>query len=94
LDWLSRNIQHSSVRVAVTAFSFIDSSQAHPQVILATLQYFQHCSARMFIHSCHYFAMQEAWFEHEYNQSMMLKGQSQSLEDHRIAISPPGPSII
>ena len=88
LDWLSRNIQHSSVRVAVTAFSFIDSSQVHPQVILATLQYFQHCSARMFIHSCHYSAMQEAWFEHEYNQSMMLKGQSQSLEDHRIAISP------
>lgn len=88
LDWLSRNIQQSSVRVAVTAFSFIDSSQVHPQVILATLQYFQHCSARMFIHSCHYFAMQEAWFEHEHNHSVMLKGQNQALDDQRIAISP------
>ncbi|OTG60692.1 hypothetical protein B9T29_11025 [Acinetobacter sp. ANC 3903] len=88
LDWLSRNIQQSSVRVAVTALSFVDSSQVHSQVILATLQYFQHCSARMFIHSCHYFAMQEAWFEHEHNQSVVLKGQDQVLDDHRIAISP------
>jgi hypothetical protein len=88
LDWLSRNIQQSSVRVAVTALSFVDSSQVHPQVILATLQYFQHCSARMFIHSCHYFAMQEAWFEHEDNQSVVLKGQDQALDDQRIAISP------
>jgi len=88
LDWLSRNIQQSSVRIAVTALSFIDSSQVHPQVILATLQYFQHCSARMFIHSCHYFAMQEAWFEHEHNHTVILKGQRQALDDHRIAISP------
>ena len=88
LDWLSRHIQHSSVRVAVTALSFLDTSQVHPQVILATLQYFQHSSARMFIHSCHYFAMQEEWFKHENNQSVVLKGQRQALDDHRIAISP------
>ncbi|TCB51421.1 hypothetical protein E0H80_05270 [Acinetobacter sp. ANC 4779] len=88
VDWLSRHIQHSSVRVAVTALSFVDSSQVHPQVILATLQYFQHSSARMFIYSCHYFAMQEAWFEHENNLSLLLKGQRQALDDHRIAISP------
>ena len=88
LDWLSRHIQHSSVRVAVTALSFVDTSRVHPQVILASLQYFQHCSARMFIHSCHYFAMQEAWFEHENNFSVVLKGQLQALDDHRIAISP------
>lgn len=88
VDWLSRHIQHSSVRVAVTALSFVDSSQVHPQVILATLQYFQHSSARMFIYSCHYFAMQEAWFEHENNLSLLLKGQKQALDDHRIAISP------
>ena len=88
LDWLSRHIQHSSVRVAVTALSFLDTSQVHPQVILATLQYFQHSSARMFIHSCHYFAMHEDWFKHENNQSVVLKGQRQALDDHRIAISP------
>ncbi|NNH37314.1 hypothetical protein [Acinetobacter terrae] len=88
LDWVSAHIQHSSVRVAVTALSFVDTSRIHPQVILATLQYFQHSSARMFIHSCHYFAMQEAWFEHENNHSVVLKGQRQALDDHRIAISP------
>ena len=88
LDWLSAHIQHSSVRVAVTALSFMDTSRIHPQVILATLQYFQHSSARMFIHSCHYFAMQEVWFEHENNHSVVLKGQRQALDDHRIAISP------
>ena len=88
VDWLSRHIQHSSVRVAVTALSFVDTSQVHPQVILATLQYFQHSSARMFIYSCHYFAMQEAWFEHKNNLGLLLKGQRQALDDHRIAISP------
>lgn len=88
LDWLSAHIQHSSVRVAVTALSFVDTSRVHPQVILATLQYFQHSSARMYIHSCHYFAMQEAWFEHENNHGVVLKGQRQALDDHRIAISP------
>ena len=88
LDWLSVHIQHSSVRVAVTALSFVDTSRVHPQVILATLQYFQHSSARMYIHSCHYFTMQEAWFEHENNHSVVLKGQRQALDDHRIAISP------
>ena len=88
LDWISSHIQHSSVRVAVTALSFIDTSQVHSQVILATLQYFQQTSARMFIHSCHYYAMQESWFDPENNHSMILKGQKQSLDDQRIAISP------
>ncbi|CAB1213265.1 hypothetical protein [Acinetobacter bouvetii] len=88
LDWLSRNIQHSSVRVAVTALSFVDSSEMHPQVILATLQYFQYSSARMFIHSCHYYAMQHGWFEPDNQHGFILKGQRQALDDHRIAISP------
>lgn len=88
LDWLSSNIQHSSVRVAVTALSFIDTSQVHSQVILATLQYFQQISARIFIHSCHYHAMQASWFDPENNLTMILKGQKHSLDDQRIAISP------
>lgn len=88
LDWLSNNIQHSSVRVAVTALSFIDTSRVHPQIILATLQHFQYASARIFIHSCYDFAMQEGWFKHEDNQSVVLKGTRQTVNDHRVAISP------
>lgn len=88
IDWLSGNIQHSSVRVAVTALSFIDSSRIHPQVILATLHYFQYSCARMFIHSCHRFAMREDWFGHPSNRSVLLKDHSERVDDHRIAISP------
>ena len=88
LDWLSSNIQHSSVRVAVTALSFVDTSRIHPQVILATLQYFQYSCARMFIHSCYVYAMQEDWFHHPANQAVVLKDQPESMDDQRIAISP------
>ncbi len=62
--WISNNIQHSSVRVAVTALSFVDSHHIHPQIILATLQYFQYVSARLFIHSMHEYAIQHNWFQH------------------------------
>ena len=88
LDWISNNIQHSSVRVAVTALSFVDSHHIHPQIILATLQYFQYVSARLFIHSMHEDAIQHDWFQHQYNQAVVLKGTRQSIEDQRIAISP------
>jgi hypothetical protein len=88
LDWVSSNIQHSSVRVAVTALSFVDSHHIHPQIILATLQYFQYVSARLFIHSMHEYAIQHDWFQHGYNQAVVLKGTRQSMDDQRIAISP------
>jgi len=88
LDWISNNIQHSSVRVAVTALSFVDSHHIHPQIILATLQYFQYVSARLFIHSMHEYAIQHDWFQHQHNQAVVLKGTRQSIEDQRIAISP------
>ena len=88
LDWISNNIQHSSVRVAVTALSFVDSHHIHPQIILATLQYFQYVSARLFIHSIHEYAIQHEWFQSEHNQSFVLKGTRQSFDDQRIAISP------
>ncbi|MEZ2772427.1 hypothetical protein ACBP83_00930 [Acinetobacter pseudolwoffii] len=88
LDWISSNIQHSSVRVAVTALSFVDSHHIHPQIILATLQYFQYVSARLFIHSMHEYAIQHDWFQHQHNQAVVLKGTRQSIEDQRIAISP------
>jgi hypothetical protein len=88
LDWLSAHIQHSHVRIAVTALSFVDTSQIHPCIILLTLQYFQHTCARMFIQSCDIHATTEQWFEHQNNQSVVLKGQQQTVEDQRIAISP------
>ena len=88
LDWLSQNIQHSSVRVAVTALSFVDTSRIHPQVILATLQYFQYSCARMFIHSCYAYAMEQDWFHRPENNLVVLKDHKQDTEDHRTAISP------
>ncbi|WP_179991319.1 hypothetical protein [Acinetobacter sp. YH16058] len=88
LDWLSLNIHHTSVRVAVTALSFVDCSQAHPRIILATLQYFQYSAARMFIQSCNVYATQQAWFAHAHNVSLMPHGEKQSLDDPRVAISP------
>ena len=88
LDWLSANIQHTSVRVAVTAMSFLDTHQVHPQIILSTLQYFQYASARLFIHSAHHMAAEQAWFQNEDNKQVVLKGTRQALDDHRVAISP------
>ncbi|WP_312157124.1 hypothetical protein [Acinetobacter variabilis] len=88
LDWLSGSIQHSSVRVAATALSFIDTHYIHPQIVLATLQYFQYIAARLFIDDVHQYAIQHHWFEHELNRTVVLKGTRQAIEDHRIAISP------
>jgi hypothetical protein len=88
LDWVSQNIQHSSVRVAVTALSYLDCSQIHPQVILATLQYFQFASARMFIHSCYFQAMQDQWFTHPNNQRVELKDAHDIQDEQRVSISP------
>ena len=88
LDWVSQNIQHSNIRTAVTALSFMDTSQVHPQVVLATLQYFQHISARLFIQSCHYLAVQDKWFDHPQNNAVVLQGTRQAIDDHRVAIRP------
>lgn len=87
-DWISHNIQHSSVRVAVTALSYLDTQQYHPQIILVTLKYFQHVAARLFIQSCYEHALQQHWFELETNQHVVLKNRRQDMDDQRIAISP------
>ncbi|CAM4252512.1 PcfJ domain-containing protein [Acinetobacter pragensis] len=88
LDWISQNVQHSNIRTAVTALSYVDCSQMHPQIILAALQYFQHVSARLFIQSCHAAAIEENWFEHPENQAVVLQGTRQAIDDHRVAIRP------
>lgn len=88
LDWVSQNIQHSSVRVAVTALSFVDTTAVHPQVILATLQYFQFASARMFIQCCYAQAIDENWFQNEKNTRVCLKDHNSALDYQRVEISP------
>lgn len=87
VDWVSDNIQHSSVRVAITAMSYIDCSKQHPQIILATLQYFQYAAARMFICRCYDLANQDHWFSHPNNTHAVLQGTQQAIDDHRIAVS-------
>lgn len=61
INWIVENIQHSSVKVAVSTFSFIDCSSFHPNIILACLKYFQFSAARMFISSCAYYAEHNHW---------------------------------
>ena len=88
VDWLSGNIQHSAVRVAVMALSFVDSSQMHPQIILATLQYFQYAAAHMLIDRCSAVAQQEAWFEPQNNDAVSSVGQNQTFANLRTVIQP------
>lgn len=87
-DWVSQNIQHSSIRVAVTALSYLDTQSYHPEIIVTTLKYFQHVAARLFIQSCYEYALQQHWFELEANQHVVLKNRRQDMDDQRIAISP------
>ena len=70
-DWISQNIQHSSIRVAVTALSYLDTQSYHPEIIVTTLKYFQHVAARLFIQSCYEYALQQHWFELEANQHVV-----------------------
>ncbi|WP_180106219.1 MULTISPECIES: hypothetical protein [unclassified Acinetobacter] len=88
LDWLSRNFQHSNVRVAVTALSFVDTQHIHPALILETLQHFQFVAARLFIQNCHTIAHEHDWFNHEKNLQFVLQRKYQQHDDHRVVISP------
>lgn len=88
LDWLSGNIQHSSVRVAVTALSYVDCSRVHPQVILTTLMYFQFSAAQMFIHRCYFAAIKQNWFAHANNTGGEFKDLHGCFNEQRVAISP------
>ncbi|WP_180134665.1 hypothetical protein [Acinetobacter sp. YH12070] len=88
LDWLSRNFQHSNVRVAVTALSFVDTQHIHPALILTTLQHFQFVAARIYIQNCHAIAHEHDWFNHEKNLQFVLQRKYQQHDDHRVVISP------
>lgn len=86
IDWIVENIQHSSVKVVISAFSFIDCSLFHPNIILACLQYFQFSAARMFIFSCAYYAEKNQW---------QVKGKLSNSHENRVFSNYPlKPSIL
>ncbi|ALH96189.1 hypothetical protein [Acinetobacter equi] len=72
LDWLSQYLQYQSVRVSVTALSFIDCSQYHPNIILSTLQYFQYVAARIVVYNFAYSEDVSKWIK-----TVTLKEQQQ-----------------
>ncbi len=84
LDWVSEHLQHAHVRCAVTACSFLDTWQMHPQVILQTLKYFQYVAAGLWIQSCQQLALQQHWFEHPKNTRFVLYGQARGSEPRRL----------
>lgn len=82
VDWVVESIQHTSVRVTISAMSFIDCSRFHSSIILACLQHFQFSSARMFIFSCVFCDIQG-----KFNKNHPLKNSQQASSQNSI-ISP------
>ena len=61
IDWVAQNLDNLNVRIAVTAISFMDSSQIHPQVILHSLKYFESVTTHWFVAEMSHFAIQQHW---------------------------------
>lgn len=62
IDWVANQLDDVNVRVAVTALSFVDTSQIHPQIILQTLDYFKSITGRLFIQESSHYAQENHWF--------------------------------
>ena len=62
IDWVAKRIDQINVRVAVTALSFVDTSQIHPHILVLTLKYFKSIVGRLFIQACLDTAEKKAWF--------------------------------
>lgn len=60
-DWVAKYLDDINVRIAVTALSFVDTSQIHPHLIKLTLKYFKTIAGRLFLHECSTFANQHQW---------------------------------
>ena len=86
VDWIAHHQQHISTRCAVTALSFVDTTQIHPQVLMMTLRYFQHTAGAMLIHSAYYLAREQAWFSQP-NCRYGLKDEMPINSTGRIAIT-------
>lgn len=64
IDWVAQNLDHLNVRISVTAISFMDTSQIHPQVILHSLKYFESVVAHWFVAEMSHFALQHHWISY------------------------------
>lgn len=62
IDWVAKRIDQINVRVAVTALSFVDTSQIHPHILVLSLKYFKSIAGRLFVQACHDAADKNAWF--------------------------------
>lgn len=62
IDWVANQLDEANVRIAVTALSFVDSSQIHPQIIVQTLDYFKSITGRLFIQESRHYAEANHWF--------------------------------
>lgn len=62
IDWVSKHLDNINVRIAVTALSFVDTSQVHPQVILQSLKYFDSIAAHLLITDLSHYAQKADWF--------------------------------
>lgn len=78
IDWVAQHLDDIQVRIAVTAISFSDTSQIHPQVILETLKYFQSIVGRLFIIDCSHYAQTHHWFDYD----ATLDDSSQTYKKH------------
>lgn len=65
IDWVASHLDDINIRIAVTALSFVDSSQIHPQVILETLRYFKRITGRVIVQECFQYAKRWHWFDLE-----------------------------
>lgn len=63
IDWVAKHLDDVNVRIAVTALSFVDSSQIHPHLIKLTLKYFKAISGRLFLQDISTFAEKHHWFD-------------------------------
>ena len=90
IDWIANNIENLNARITVTALSFVDTSQIHPQVGLQTLKYFESITIHLFISDISHYADEQGWFdldsslkERNFKHPYFLR-QNHKHEQHRI----------
>ena len=76
-DWVSQNIQHSGIRVAVTALSYLDTQSYHPEIIVTTLKYFNMLRLAYLYKVAMSMFYNSIGFELEANQHVVLKNRRQ-----------------
>lgn len=78
VDEVAAQLDDLDVRLAVTAFSFIDSSRFDVEVLIQTLRYFKPLMSRLLVRECAHLAQQQQWFgalSHTALHPYRLRGQ-------------------